>query len=173
MLIFAQTPALTPEWRDQLALWSDILGVFGFVISVVGLLVGLWINRQVKEAREEARRMLARVAIARQQADVAILSRAMTLAREASRATEWVRTQAHLDAAAEWAVRIVNAEVLPTETLEKLETALESIRDLKRIASDRRGTSRLSKDRQQLFDSIIEAVTAVESAIQLSARDVP
>ena len=99
MLIFAQTPALVSEWRDQLALWSDILGVLGFVISVVGLVFGMLINKQVNEAREEAKKSIELAANLRTRSEHAVLTQCLNLAREAARGKSWQRLLGHLDAA--------------------------------------------------------------------------
>jgi hypothetical protein len=168
MLMYAQAPAPTPEWRDQLALWSDVLGVLGFVISVGGLLVGLWINKQVKQAREEAKISIQLAENLRSRSEHGLLTQCLHMAREAARGKSWQRLLGHLDSAHDWATKLVNRDRI--EKTEEAEYArlVEWIDTLRPILQTRKTESNLSQERLDLLDQMIMLSTTLEVKQQRS-----
>jgi len=163
MLIAAEDPASTPAWRDQLALWSDILGVVGFLISIAGLAVGLWVNKQVREARDEAKRVVMQAEIRRLQSELAMLCQSLYLAREAGRGKVWMRMLGHIDVATDWATRLVNRERISASEQQELALLVDNLSELGRVLLKRKTESHLSQDRLDLLDQTIRLATGLDA----------
>lgn len=186
-MLFAQQPfGMSAEERDWLAFWSDILGVVGFVLSLITIGIAVFVERKIAAAKVEAKRAIdaakveAKAAVETALADakrfivsvtrhhaVRELSAArlsMELAREACRSKQWVRALGHLDAATAVLLSLINSQGIETAWRDSLREALDGGRAVGKVVRGRAPKGGPLTDEQlDTLDDTIQRIQAVEA----------
>lgn len=165
-MTFGEAPQPS-EAREMLAWWSDLLGVFGFFVSVAGFAVALVVRKQVREVKEQARKSHRLVALGQFAADVVHSKQSLELGREACFARKWDRAKTHFDIAIGLLVRLSAMSDFPADLKPHLLERAEDVRVCSKWMVNRTTQQgNLSAGRQMSLDRVIEKLVELDSNIR-------
>ena len=158
--------------RDLLALWSDVLGIVGFVFSAAGFAVTLMVNRRIREVKSQAKAAQKMAALGRFATDSGNAKHVLELAREACHTKSWDRAKGHFDIAIGQLIRLSAMRDFPGELRLSLNERVEEVRDCSKWMVNRLpGQVNLSVKRQVALDVLIEKMVELDSKIRNAFED--
>ena len=166
-MIFAEyVPPPPSEARDLLAWWSDVLGIAGFVLTIVGLWIALFIKREVSRAKREARTRIAGLLQSQRELELIETRRFLELSREACGSKRWVRAEVYFDAAEPMLTRLLSATPSTDDETKVLQIALDNIRLLNDAVRGRLvKNGPLSQTQMRHLGDTIHAMIRVEARL--------
>ncbi len=168
-VLFAEVPPPS-EAREMLAWWSDILGVFGFFVSVAGFGVALVVRQQVRKARKEAAEAIDLLLWQSTLKDIVSARQAVLLARESCRGKQWSRAHGHFDVAIDFVTRLLGDPMRRGRDWGDMPRMLDNLRALAEIVQNRTTESNLAADRLALIDEEIRKLTMLEVAFHRNSE---
>jgi len=162
-------PTFGKEWLGWVA---DVLGIFGFIISVAGIVIAVLIKKEVSRAKREAEAKITNALQSQAESELFESKRFLDLAMESCRSKRWVRAEIHLDSTAEILRKLITAVELDDDGQKRMRKVIDDIRAVKEtLRRMKNGQGDLSDENYALIDGAIEVPISMKGSLKPKRRE--